>query len=102
MKGLLKLLVLLAVLGGIGYAAWYYGIKDKKDETPAQAACKTERGMVQQAIDKATADVQKGGAGGLGVIDPGTYIHDSEAPQYYTWTTAPMGWALQPVGTPPC
>jgi len=101
MKGFVKLVLVLAVLAGAGYGAWYYIGKDHTDRTPEQKACATERGMVQQAIDKATKDAQAG-ASGLGIIDPGTYIHVSTPPTYYTWTTAPMGWKLQPVGTPPC
>ena len=101
MKSFVKLVLVLAVLAGAGYGAWYFIGKDRTDQTPEQKACATERGMVQQAIDKATKDAQ-GGAASLGVIDPGTYIHVSTPPVYYTWTTAPMGWKLQPVGTPPC
>ena len=100
LKSFLTFVVVLAIIGGGAYAGWYFLIKDKvKDQTPEQAACSTEKGMVQEAVKKATIDRTQAN---LDDITPDVYIHRSDARKYYTWGGTPPNFVIQPIGAPPC
>ncbi len=100
MRSLLRLVVFLAVAGGLSYAGYVYLVKDKVvDTTPAEKACKVEKGMIEKSIEAAVKERQ---STGLELADPSTFIDKSATLEYYTWEPGGFGWVPKPIGTPPC
>ena len=100
MRSLLRLVVFLAVVGGLSYGGYVYLVKDKVvDETSAEKECKVEKAMIESSIEEAVKERQ---TTGLELADPGTFIDKAATLEYYTWEAGGFAWVPKPIGTPPC